>query len=189
MGPRNQSLLAVTHRLTRRLDAERSSDPEKQWFVNIVDLGYRGANIVFVIAATVFGAAFLWLLSRTDYRHPRARAFELGVLLCLVVIASPLARMYYFVWLLFPISMLVQSLFLHESREVRRSIIVSLGAALFCMVLSVNGMPEIFAGYGAMLLCAVIIAAACAREAIRASGKVVPEDGRDAALRLEPAAS
>ena len=38
---------------------------------------------------------------------PRSNAEELGILFCLMTVASPLARQYYFMWLFFPITVLI----------------------------------------------------------------------------------
>jgi hypothetical protein len=38
---------------------------------------------------------------------PRSNAEELGILFCLMTVASPLARQYYFMWLFFPMTVLI----------------------------------------------------------------------------------
>src|ERR1700709_1540492 len=40
-------------------------------------------------------------------RTPLSNAEELGILFCLMTVASPLARQYYFMWLFFPITILI----------------------------------------------------------------------------------
>ena len=104
---RNQSLFALTHRLTRPIDAAESPTPAGAFTINVVDLGFAGANRVYLALCALIGGAFLLLLAKADARRREVRVCELAILLSLDVVASPEAHDYYFVWLIFPIAALI----------------------------------------------------------------------------------
>ena len=109
-GYRNQSLLAETHRLTRNVEKMPEESLADEPHINVVDLGFRGANLVFVALSAALGAGFLWMRSRWTLSDARVRAYDLAIALAGVVAISPLARNYFFVWLLFPVAVLAGDL-------------------------------------------------------------------------------
>jgi hypothetical protein len=70
--------------------------------------------------AGLLGVGFCSVIPRERRRSPRSDASEFGLLLWLMTIASPLARDYYFIWMLFPITVLVYDATLDPSARVRR---------------------------------------------------------------------
>ena len=50
-------------------------------------------------------------------RTARSDAEELGILFCLMTVASPLARQYYFMWLFFPMTVLIHRAAYDPRRE------------------------------------------------------------------------
>lgn len=100
-GWKNQSIYAVEHRLLRPIDAEADSDaPTDPIVINVLDLSRRGADVVFVVTCVLIGLGFVALMPPGDRRTPRSDAAEGCMLLLLVVLATPVARIYYFVWTL-----------------------------------------------------------------------------------------
>lgn len=90
---RNQSLVAVAHRLTRNVDGGGVR-------VNIANLEPGQAQIVGLAAVGLLG---LTLLAATRCRFaptPEADSLETAMVLILAVLASPLAWTYFFCWLL-----------------------------------------------------------------------------------------
>ena len=65
----NQSLFALTHRLTRPIDAAESPTPAGAFTINVVDLGFAGANRVYLALCALIGGAFLFLLAKADARR------------------------------------------------------------------------------------------------------------------------
>jgi hypothetical protein len=147
---RNQSLFALTHRLTRPIDAAESRTPEGAFTVNFVDLGFAGANRVYLALCALIGGAFLLLLAWADPRTRKDRVCELGVLICLDVVASPEAHDYYFVWLIFPIALLIDFARTAGRGALRRGLIAALVGAVLCMALAIEGTPVIFRAYGCL---------------------------------------
>ncbi|MGO4870472.1 MAG: glycosyltransferase family 87 protein [Roseiarcus sp.] len=157
---RNQSLFALTHRLTRPVDAAESEEPQGAVAIDVVDLGFAGANRVYVALCCLIGGAFLFLLLKSDPRKRRVRICELGVLLCLDVVASPEAHDYYFVWLIFPIAVLID-LWRAERSGHNRKIVAFLSAgAVACMAVTIKGLPVVFQAYGCLLWAVALLISA-----------------------------
>jgi len=148
---RNQSLFALTHRLFRPVDAAERPDPRQALAIDVADLGFAGANRVYLILCGLVGAAFLALLTKADSGRREVRVAEIGILLCLDVLASPEAHDYYFVWLMFPIAAMIAFHRTRASVVERRTIGVFLGAAILSMALAIKGLPVVFQAYGCLV--------------------------------------
>src|SRR6185312_2959643 len=74
--------------------------------MNIDNLDYKTANIVVLAVFAAIGLGFIGIIPARSKMTPRSTAEEVGILFCLMTIASPLARQYYFVWLFFPLTVL-----------------------------------------------------------------------------------
>jgi hypothetical protein len=146
----NQSLFALTHRLTRPIDAAESPTPAGAFTINVVDLGFAGANRVYLALCALIGGGFLFLLAKSDARRREVRVAELAILLSLDVVASPEAHDYYFVWLIFPIAALIDFYRTARPGRDRRVLAVSLAGAMVCMALAINGAPIVFQAYGCL---------------------------------------
>ena len=90
---------------------------------------------------------------------PRSNAEELGLLFCLMTVASPLARQYYFIWLFFPITILMHRAAFDPRRAARIGTWVTLGAAGLLMSLSLPVFPKDLQAYGNNLTATAVIAA------------------------------
>src|SRR5436305_11413443 len=75
--------------------------------MNIVKLDFKAANLVVLAISLAIGLGYLAVMPRHSRRTARSDAEEIGILFCLMTVASPLARQYYFMWLFFPITILV----------------------------------------------------------------------------------
>ena len=132
---KNNSIVAVTHRLSRPVNAVQNNPAAKPLFVNVLNLSYRQANLVLLAICGLIGAGFCLVLPAERRRSPRSDAAEFALLLCLMTIASPLARSYYFVWLMFPMTTLAQRAALEGSARERRIAAgaLAIAAALFAI--------------------------------------------------------
>lgn len=131
----NNSIVAVTHRLLRPVNAEEIDPLAKPIYVNVLNLSYQQANLALLAIASLIGIAFCAVLPPERRRTPRSDAAEFAILLSLMTIASPLARAYYFVWLLFPITVLVYGAAFEPSAKARRATwgLLALAIALFAI--------------------------------------------------------
>ena len=162
-GWRNSSIIAVTHRLLRPVDAMQSDPGQKPLYLNVLSLSCRQANLALMAVVVLIGAAFCAVLPAERRRTPRSDAAEYSLLLCLMIIASPLARVYYFVWLLFPITTLVYRAALEQRAKERWIAAVMLMAALALFAIApLLGQPHRLEAAGSMFWATTIIALALA---------------------------
>jgi alpha-1,2-mannosyltransferase len=81
----------------------------------------------------------------------------------LMTIASPLARAYYFVWLLFPFTVLADRAALDPDPQVRRTLAWALAASIGLFTVGVSlGPPHLLQALGNMFWATAILAAALA---------------------------
>ena len=106
-GWKNNSVIAVVHRYVRPINAEAEKPEAKPLYVNFLDLTYDQANLVLAVVVGLIGVGFVASLPPQKRRTPASDAAEYALLIALMTVASPLARAYYFVWLLFPFTLLV----------------------------------------------------------------------------------
>jgi len=160
-GWKNNSLIAITHRYLRPINAEAEHPEWKPFSVNFLNLTYDQANLVLLAAAGLIGLGFVAVLPPERRRTPASDAAEYGLLLALMIIASPLARAYYFVWLLFPFTVLVQRATMDPDPAVRRRVTWLLGAALGLFVLGIPvGPPHVLLALGILFWADAVIVGA-----------------------------
>jgi hypothetical protein len=157
-GWKNNSLIAMVHRYTRPINAEAEHPEYKPIYVNVLNLTYDQANIVLAIVAGLIGLGFIVALPPEKRRTPASDAAEYALLIALMTIASPLARAYYFVWLLFPFTLLVYRAVLDPERRVRRWSGGLLAAAIALFTVGVSlGPPHWLPALGNMFWATVIV--------------------------------
>jgi hypothetical protein len=102
----NHSLIAVTHRLLRPVNAHRKWD--QALFVNVADIDFKYVTAVIVL--TGLGLCLFYILCMPAHceRTNSSDALEHAMLLLLILIFTPLAFTYFFVWLLYPLVVVVQ---------------------------------------------------------------------------------
>ena len=111
---KNQSIFGLANRLLRRVSVDEEPDPLA--YANLADLDFRTVNIVIMGSALLLGLSFVVAMPRQ--RAPEGDAREFAALLSLILIFTPLAFGYLFVWLMFPLALLIK-----RSLEVPASLI------------------------------------------------------------------
>jgi len=69
--------------------------------MNFADLDFKTANWIVLAISLALGLGYVVVMPPASRRTERSDAEELGILFCLMTVASPLARQYYFMWLFF----------------------------------------------------------------------------------------
>jgi len=160
----NQSIIAMTHRLTRPLNYNQD-DPAKPAPVrtmNIVNLDFKTANWLVLAISLAIGIGYLAVMPPASRRTERSDAEELGILFCLMTVASPLARQYYFMWLFFPMTVLMHRAAYDVRPAVRTATWALLAWAGGLMLLSLPIFPNDLQAFGNNLAATAVLAAGLA---------------------------
>lgn len=158
----NQSLIAVTHRLTRHINYNQISTTQAPAYVNVLDLDFKTANWVLLGVFGIIGLGFVALMPPASRMTRLSYAEEVGILICLMTVVSPLARNYYFIWLYFPVTVLVYRAALDPRPAVRRATWWVLGIAVGILALSLNVFPKVIQAIGNDLVATALIIAGLA---------------------------
>ena len=157
-GWKNNSLIAVVHRYVRPINAEAEKPQAPPLYVNFLDLTYDQANLVLAVVAGLVGLGFVVALPPERRRTPASDAAEYALLIALMTITSPLARAYYFVWLLFPFTLFVYRAALDPDREVRRVMGWALFASIAVFTVGVSiASPHVLQALGNMFWATAIL--------------------------------
>jgi hypothetical protein len=103
---KNQSLIALSNRLLRSIPADGES--KDGWQVNIASLGFKEVNAFIVATALSLCLFYVMAMPRTRDRTDRSDSLERAMLLLLIMAFNPLSFDYSYVWLLFPVTLMVQ---------------------------------------------------------------------------------
>jgi Glycosyltransferase family 87 len=143
---KNQSIFGVTNRLLRRVSVD--DEPNPPAYANLADLDFRTINIVIVASALLLGLSFVIAMPRQ--RAPKGDAREFAALLSLILIFTPLAFGYLFVWLMFPLALLIK-----RSLEVPASLIWLLIALALLTATAIA--PRFAQIYGSLFFAALML--------------------------------
>lgn len=154
----NQSLISLTHRLTRSVDYNQDNPNNAPAYMNLLNLDFKTANWVVLGISALIGLGFIAVMPRASRRTPRSDAEELGILFCLMTVASPLARQYYFIWLFFPLTVLLHRAAYDPRHVARRAtwVVLAMSAVLVC--LSLPFFPHELQAFGNNFLATALIA-------------------------------
>jgi hypothetical protein len=110
-----------------------------------------------VAISLLIGLGYIAVMPSRARRTPRSDAEELGILFCLMTVASPLARQYYFMWLFFPMTILIHRAAYDPRAAVRLGTWVALAVAGLLMCLSIPIFPNDLQAYGNNLAATAVI--------------------------------
>jgi hypothetical protein len=156
----NQSLISLTHRLTRPVDYNQDNPNKTPGYMNLLDLDFKTANWVVVGISFLIGLGFIAVMPPARRRTPRSDAEELGILFCLMTVASPLARQYYFMWLFFPLTVLIHRAACDSRAAVRKATWIVLAISGFLVCLSLPIFPHDLQAFGNNFLATALIVGA-----------------------------
>ena len=168
----NQSIIAVTHRLTRPVNYNQDNPARVPAYMNLLDLDFKTANWVVIGVSIAIGFAFVAVMPPLSRRTPCSDAEELGILFCLMTVASPLARQYYFFWLFFPLTVLLHRAAYDPRLAVRRGTWTVLAVAGFLICLSLPVFPHDLQAFGNNLIATAVIAGGLAWHILHPPAKV-----------------
>jgi hypothetical protein len=155
----NQSIIAVTHRLTRPINYNQDNPAKPVRTMNIVNLDFKTANLLVAAISLLIGLGYVAVMPRATRRTERSDAEEIGILFCLMTAATPLARQYYFMWLFFPMTVLIHRAAYDPRAKVRTGTWLLLAVAGLLMCLSLPVFPNDLQAYGNNLAATVLLVA------------------------------
>lgn len=155
----NQSIIAVTHRLTRPVNYNQDDPKRPARTMNIVDVSFKTANLIVVAVSLAIGLGFIAVMPPASRRTERSDAEELGILFCLMTVASPLARQYYFMWLFFPITVLIHRAAYDPRPRARAGTWALLALAGILLLLALPLFPIDLQAWGNNLAATAVLAA------------------------------
>jgi hypothetical protein len=138
---KNQSLIAVANRLLRPVNAFRSKTNPR--YVNLASLDFKRINMIIVIVG--LGLCFFYVASMPRYiqRTTCSDSIEYAMLLLLILIFTPLSFTYFYVWLLYPLTVAlnIQQTLPNPSRA-RNMMLIWFMTCL--LLLGFNDIPDVF---------------------------------------------
>jgi len=105
---KNQSLVSVTNRLLRHVDADAASAPHTPIYVNLADLRFRTVNAIIISVALALGILFIMVMPQRGMRTAESDAIEFALLLLIMLMITPLSFGYFFSWLMLPFAVITQ---------------------------------------------------------------------------------
>jgi len=105
---KNQSLVSVTNRLLRHVDADAASAPHTPIYVNLADLRFRTVNAIIISVALALGILFITVMPQRGMRTAESNAIEFALLLLIMLMITPLSFGYFFSWLMLPFAVTTQ---------------------------------------------------------------------------------
>jgi hypothetical protein len=158
----NQSIIAVTHRLTRPVNYNQDDSSKPVRTMNVVNVDYKTANWIVLAISLVIGVGYLAVMPSASRRTERSDAEEIGILFCLMTVASPLARQYYFLWLFFPMTVLIHRAAYDPRPAVKAGTWALLAVAGLLLCLSLPIFPNDLQAYGNNLASTALLVAGLA---------------------------
>ena len=105
---KNQSLVGVSNRLLRHVDADAASAPHQPVYVNFADLKFSVVNTIVIAFALALGTIFVAVLPQRGIRTAESNAIAFALLLLLILMVTPLSFGYFFCWLMLPFAIATQ---------------------------------------------------------------------------------
>jgi hypothetical protein len=107
---KNQSLVGVTNRLLRHVDADAASAPHTPIYVNFADLEFPVVNAIVIGVALALGLLFIAVMPVRGMRTAESDSMEFALLLLLMLMLTPLSFGYFYSWLMLPFAVVTQQL-------------------------------------------------------------------------------
>src|SRR4029077_6234012 len=105
---KNQSLVGVTNRFLRHVDADAASAPHTPIYVNFADLKFPVVNTIVIGVALVLGILFIAVMPARGMRTAESDSMEFALLLLLMLMTTPLSFGYFYSWLMLPLAVATQ---------------------------------------------------------------------------------
>jgi hypothetical protein len=128
---KNQTLIGVSNRLLRHVDADAASAPHQPVYVNFADLTFRAVNAIIISVALTLGIMFIAAMPRRAMRTTESDAIEFALLLLLMLMITPLSFGYFYSSLMLPFAVITQRALVEKRSAVLWWTLPALGLLAF----------------------------------------------------------
>jgi Glycosyltransferase family 87 len=174
-GHKNQSLVALANRLLRAIPAD--GEARDGWRVNVLDLDFATVNKIILLSALILGGLYVGLMPGRGKGNRGTSAIEYALLILLILMFSPLSFNYFYVWLLYPLTLALHlGLEAPRGSASRRVLLGSVAGSLGSLSLSLVE-SRTAAGYGNSFFAGAILMAGL-------GWKLGVEPGADSPIQL-----
>jgi hypothetical protein len=132
---KNQSIWGVANRLLRHIEYDHKYAPHEPVYANFADIDFETVNVIILGSALGLGLLFVAVMPGATRRCSETDAIEFALLLLLMLIFTPLSFGYLFVWLLYPLTVVMQSLI--NGAAARAMLLACFGTAIALLALSI----------------------------------------------------
>jgi hypothetical protein len=115
---KNQSLIGVSNRLLRHVDADAASAAHQPIYVNFADLNFPVVNAIIISVALALGILFIAAMPPRDMRTAGSDAIEFALLLLLMLMTTPLSFGYFYSWLMLPFAVITQRVLVEKGSSI-----------------------------------------------------------------------
>jgi hypothetical protein len=115
---KNQSLVGVSNRLLRHVDADAASAAHQPVYVNLTDFRFPVVNAIIVSIALALGFVFIAAMPQRHIRTAESDAIEFALLLLLMLMLTPLSFGYFYSWLMLPFAVITQRVLVRKSSAI-----------------------------------------------------------------------
>ena len=115
---KNQSLVGISNRLLRHVDADAASAPHQPVYVNFADLKFSSVNTIVLCIALALGTFFIAVMPHRGMRTAQSDAIEFALLLLLMLMVTPLSFGYLYSWLMLPFAVITQRVLIEKGSAV-----------------------------------------------------------------------
>src|SRR5215470_11783478 len=105
---KNQSLISVSNRLLRQVDADAASAVHQTVYINLADFKFPAVNAIIISVALALGILFIAVMPQGDMRTAETDEIEFALLLLLILMITPLSFGYFYSWLMLPFAVIAQ---------------------------------------------------------------------------------
>jgi len=152
---KNQSVQATVHRLARPVLAD--GEANRFWKVNLLNLSFRQTTLLMIGSVAALGLFYLGSTWGVNKRPPPADAVEQSMGIIMILFLTPLSFNYGYVWLMFPIAVLLHLGFVaHPHSRLRLWSWGSIAASVVLLSLSVSMLRQAQA-YGNVFLSGLVL--------------------------------
>ena len=131
---KNQSLVSVSNRLLRHVDADAASAPHQPIYVNFTDLKFSAVNAIVIGIALGLGLLFIAVMPARALRTGESDATEFALLLLLMLMLTPLSFGYFFSWLMLPFAVITQRMLVGKGYAILWWTLPALALLAACLV-------------------------------------------------------